>query len=97
MVMTQHYLAGELSLLLGRLQAVATDVASQRDLSQLRREAETGPLTTLGSVVVRAFGLADDMCWDSLRRGDSAAFHSQAAVGAELREFAVCAGMLEEA
>jgi hypothetical protein len=94
--MTQYYLAGELSLLLGRLQAVATDEASVRDVSRLRREAETGPLTTLGSVVVRAFGLADALCWDSLRRGDSAAFDCQATVGAELRQFALCAGMLEE-
>jgi hypothetical protein len=94
--MTQHYLAGELSLLLGRLQAVATDEASVRDVSQLRREAETGPLATLGAIVVRAFGLADDLCWDSLRRGDSTAFDCQATVGAELRQFALCAGMLEE-
>ena len=96
MEMTQHYLAGELSLLLARLQAVASDQASARSVWHLRREAETGPLNALGSVVVRAFGLADGLCWESLRQGDSTAFHSQATIGAELREFALCAGLLEE-
>jgi hypothetical protein len=96
MEMTRHYLAGELSMLLARLQAVATDQASVRNVSHLRREAETGPLSALGLVVVRALGLADGLCWESLRRGDSAAFDRQAAIGAELREFALCAGLLEE-
>ena len=96
MEMTRHYLAGELSLLLARLQAVATDQASVRNASHLRREAETGPLNALGSVVMRAFGLAEELCWESLRRGDSTAFDSQATIGAELREFALCAGLLEE-
>jgi hypothetical protein len=94
--MTQHYLAGELTLRLARLQAVAADQALGRDLAHLRHEAETGPLAELDSVVVRALGLADDLCWDSLTRGDSAAFGSQAAISADLCEFAVCAGLLEE-
>src|SRR6266487_4017558 len=41
--MTQHYLAGELTLRLARLQAVAADQALGRDLAHLRHEAETGP------------------------------------------------------
>lgn len=94
--MTQHYLAGELTLRLARLQAVAANQALGRDLGHLRHNAETGPLTELGSVVVRALGLADDLCWDSLTRGDSATFDSQAAISAELCEFAICAGLLEE-
>jgi hypothetical protein len=94
--MTQHYLAGELTLRLARLQAVAADQALGCDLAHLRYEAETGPLSALDSVVARALGLADDLCWDSLERGDSAAFNSQASICAELCEFAVCAGLLEE-
>jgi hypothetical protein len=94
--MTQHYLAGELTLRLARLQAVTTDQASVRDIGHLRRETETGPLTALSSVVVRALRLADGLCWDSLIRGDSATFDRQAAISAELCEFAVCAGLLEE-
>jgi len=94
--MTQQYLAGELSLLLARLQATATDQASVRDVARLRREAETGPLTALTSVVVRALALTDRLCWGSLQRGDTAAFTCQAAACAELREFGLCAGLLEE-
>src|SRR6266511_2330119 len=57
--MTQQYLAGELSLLLARLQAVATDQASARHIACLRREAETGPLTALSSLTARALALTD--------------------------------------
>jgi len=94
--MTQQYLAGELSLLLAQLQAVATDTAGVRDLARLRQEAETMPLLALPSVAVRALELADSVCWDSLTRGDTAAFVRQAAICAELWQFGVCAGLLEE-
>jgi hypothetical protein len=45
MVMTQQYVAGELSLLLARLRAVATDEASAGSIAALRGEAETLPVT----------------------------------------------------
>jgi len=96
MMMTQQYLAGELSLLLARLQAVATDQGSARDVAQLRHEAETRPLTALTAVAMHALVLTDGLCWDSLTRGDSLAFTREAAIGAELREFGVCAGLLSE-
>src|SRR4030095_12353558 len=85
--MTQQYLAGELSVLLARLQVADTHQAAVRDVAQLRREAETGPVTTLPSLVVRALALTDGLCWESLERGDPAAFTCQAAICAELREF----------
>ena len=94
--MTQQYLTGELSLPLAQLEAVATNQASVRDVAHLRQEAEAGPLTALASVVVRALELTDSQCWDSLTRGDTAAFTCQAAICAELCEFGVCAGLLEE-
>jgi hypothetical protein len=94
--MTQQYLTGELSVLLARLQTVATNQAAVRDVAQLRREAETGPVTALPSVVVRALALTDRLCWGSLERGDPAAFTCQAAICAELRDFGVCARLLEE-
>jgi hypothetical protein len=94
--MTQQYLAGELSLRLARLQAVATNQASVREVAHLRREVEAGPLTALTSVVMRALALTDRLCWDSLDRGNAAAFSQQAAISAELCEFGVCAGLLEE-
>ena len=95
--MTRQYLAGELSALLAHLQAVADTEAARRAARSLRRAAETEPISALGWVVIRALALADDLCWNSLSRGDTAAFTCQAAVCDELREFGVCAGLLDEA
>ena len=94
--MTQQYLAGELSLLLGELQAAIRDEASVAEVAHLRRRAETGLRFTLVSVAVGALEVADRVCWDSLTRGDTSAFIRQATVCAELWEFGVCAGLLEE-
>lgn len=94
--MTQQYLAGELSLLLGQLQAAMTNEVSVTELGHLRQRAETGPRPALTSAAVRALEVADWVCWDSLTRGDAAAFIRQAAVCAELWEFGVCAGLIEE-
>jgi hypothetical protein len=95
MGMTQQYLAGELSILLGHLQAATTTEASQRDAWSLRQAAETQPVTVLGSVTVAALALTECLCWDSLTRGDVAAFNRQAAVCAELHDFGFCAGLLK--
>jgi hypothetical protein len=97
MGMTQQYVAGELSVLLAQLQAVTTTEVARRDAWSLRHAAETEPIPALGSVTVRALALTEGLCWDSLNRGDTAAFTRQAAVCAELHEFGVCAGLLEEA
>jgi len=94
--MTQQYLLGELSLILGELQTIATNEAAVRDVARLRREVETGPVAALASVAARALELTDDWCWDSLVRGDAAAFARQAAIFVELSEFAVCAGLVED-
>jgi len=96
MEMTRQYLAGELSVLLGHLQAATTEAAT-RDAWFLRHAAETEPIPALRSVTVRALTLAEGLCWDSLNRGDTAAFTRQAAVCAELHEFGVCACLLKEA
>jgi hypothetical protein len=97
MGMTRQYLAGELSVLLAHVQAVTTTEAAGRDAWSLRHAAETGPIPALRSVAVRALTLAEGLCWDSLNRGDIAAFTRQAAVCAELHEFGVCACLLKEA
>jgi hypothetical protein len=94
--MTQQYLSGELSLLLGQLRAGATNEALVVEVAHLRQRAETGPCSALASVVVRALDVTDRVCWESLTRGDAAAFTRAAEVGAELREFGVCAGLLGE-
>ena len=90
--MTRQYLAGELSVLLEHLQAVTFTEAAGRDAWSLRHAAETEPIPALGSVTVRALALADGLCWDSLNRGDTAAFTRQLAVFfAELHELPACA------
>jgi len=91
--MTQDYLIGELSVRLEQLQATtACTVAS--DVTRLRHQVETGPLSGLPGAAARALLLADDLCWQSLSRGDTAAFARQAKVSAELRQFSVCARLL---
>jgi hypothetical protein len=94
--MTRQYLVGELSLILGELQVVAPNEAVVRDVVRLRQEAETTAPAALGPVVVRAVTLVDRLCWDALTRGETAAFIREAAICAELREFGLCAGLLEE-
>ena len=95
--MTQQYLVGELSLLLAELEAAASDASSARDVARLRRKAETLPPTALAPVLTRTIDVTDGLCWDALARGDTTAFNRQAAAGAQLRDFGVCAGLLEEA
>jgi hypothetical protein len=96
MGMTQQYLAGALSQILGEVQDVAATEAYARQAWALRHEAETEPVTALPSVAARALALADRLCWESLTRGDAAAFTRQAAVCAELHEFGVCAHLLSD-
>lgn len=94
--MTQQYLAGELSVLLGQVQAVDRNQPSADGLARLRYEAETCPIGALASVAVRALWLIDDLCWEALASGDAVAFGREAAISAELRDFGVCAGLLDE-
>ncbi len=70
--MTQQYLVGELSLILGELQSVATNETAVREIVRLRQEAETTPPAALASVVERAVELANRVCWDTLKCGDVA-------------------------
>jgi hypothetical protein len=95
--MTKQYLTGELSVLLGQLQAVSRDEASARDIARLRYEAETCPITALAAVVERALVLSDELCWGSLASGDAEVFSRRAEISAATLAFAVCAGLLEEA
>jgi len=47
-------------------------------------------------VTVRALALTERLCWDSLTRGNAAAFTRQAVVWSELHEFGVCGGLLKD-
>jgi len=55
---------------------------------------KTGPLTGLPSATARAVALADELCWDSLSRGDVAAFDAQATILAELCQVGISARLL---
>ncbi len=94
--MTEQYLAGELSLLLSVLEADSGDARVASHIQRLRREAETQPVDALGSVAVRALGLADEACWFALDHGDVDALARHAAGSSQIREFGVCAGLLGE-
>jgi len=82
-------------VLLAPLQAAATNQASVRQVARLHQEAETGQSTPC-PLWWCALALTDRLCWDSLDRGATAAFACQAAICAELRDFGICAGLLEE-
>lgn len=94
--MTQQYLAGELSVLLAQLSTVATSQASYADAARLRHIAETVPPPALSAVVARALEYVDSLCWESLQSGSVTAFTDQAVLGAQLREFGVCARLLDD-
>lgn len=64
--MIWEYLAGELSVLLERLQA-ATDAPSC-DLASLRHQVEDGAAAELDAELACALTAADRLCWDSLAR-----------------------------
>jgi hypothetical protein len=94
--MTWQYLAGELSQILGELETAATDESTAREVARLRRAAETRPPSTLAPMVRQALVMIDRMCLDSLTRGEATAFTREVMIGAELWEFGVCAGFLDE-
>jgi hypothetical protein len=94
--MTRQYVVGELSLILGELQAAATNEAAVRDVARLRQEVETTSPAALAPIAARAVALTDGVCWESLAQGQTAVFAREAAICAELWEFGICAGLLEE-
>jgi hypothetical protein len=94
--MTRQYVVGELSVILGELERVAPGDAAVDDVAHLRREAERTPPTALAPVAERAMELTDDLCWDALAHGETEAFAREAAIGAELWEYGVCAGLFED-
>jgi hypothetical protein len=96
MVMTQQYLAGELSVLLAEVERLVTCPSDACAVVVLRREAERLPPRALGPVAMRALQLVDELCWCSLAAGDMAAFERLAAVGGRLFQFGVCAGLLRD-
>jgi hypothetical protein len=95
--MTLQYIAGELSLILGELEAAVPSRAARRQVAGLRREAETAAFPALPAVAARALRLTDDACWAALTRGDAGSFRREASISAELWSFGLCACLLDEA
>ena len=95
MPMTQQYLCGELTSRLGRLERVAAGQQSCDDVRRLRRSAECAPPYALRAVARRVLQLADALCWEALEHGDVATFIEEAAIAADLLEFATCAQLLD--
>ena len=94
--MTQDYLVGEMSICLQHLEAAAAEREAAADVVRLRRQVETSPPSSLAAEAARALAVADGLCWESLARGDTAAFARQARVSAELREFGICARLIAD-
>ncbi len=91
--MTWHYIAGELSLLLGELQEVTSDEVFASEISNLRREVEAEPFPALVHIAARSLALANDICKISLARGDTCSFMRQLLICNELWCFGVSAGL----
>lgn len=101
---TQMYLAGELSLMLARLQQAAADPASGSAFEELRREAETarvaaelGGRTGTASGRHRLLGIGIPRRQRGVSQpGRGGRGTLRAAAAAELYEFGLCAGLLDE-
>ena len=93
--MTQQYIIGQLSALLGDLQpGVGQCLAAA--VHDLRREVESCPLAMLPKLAREAMTLTDVICWTALERGDSSGFCRYAKVAVALGEFTDSAGLLRE-
>jgi hypothetical protein len=92
--MTQHYIVGELSSLLGDLQPPPGDWSAAVD--ELRHEVEHSAVPLLPRLAREAMGLTDRVCWDALEHGDVGDFSRYAKTGAALWEFSANAGLLSE-
>jgi hypothetical protein len=93
--MTQQYLVGDISRLLGDLQAAMTTDSSAAEIGRLRRRAEATPPWQLGPVLTRALVRAKQASWESLIRGDAQAFVAQSAARDELVDFGESADLIQ--
>jgi hypothetical protein len=90
---TQQYVLGELSVLVGRLCPDGRCSLAPR-VADLRHRVEQASLCGLGPLVAEAMEIAEAACWQLLEQADIDGFEREAAVTAALHEFAVCAGLL---
>jgi hypothetical protein len=82
---TEQYLVGELSSLLGDLQW--TPCGQLAAIRELRREVECSPLQLLPQRAREAMNLSDVICRVALEQGDVGAFRDCARTAVALGEF----------
>jgi hypothetical protein len=92
--MTQQYIVGEFSSLLGDLQR--TPGGQLAAIRELRSEVECSPLQMLPRLARRAMNLADVVCWAALEQGDVGGFRDCAKAAVALGEFMTSARLLPE-
>jgi hypothetical protein len=90
-LMTQQYIVGQFSSLLGELQPAPDEWAAAVD--GLRHEVETSPLRALPKLADAALSLTDLLCWSALEHGQARAFLGYAQTAVALREFMENAGL----
>ena len=90
--MTQQYIVGQFSSLLGDLQPAPDEWVAAVD--ELRREVESSPLYVLPKLAHEALSLTDVVCWSALEQGQVSAFEGYAKAAVALREFTENAGLL---
>ena len=83
--MTQQYIVGELSALLGELQPPPGEWLPA--VNRLRGEVESSPVPQLPEFAREALQLIDTICWAALERGDVSGFYRSATIAGALRDF----------
>ncbi len=89
--MTQQYLLGAFSSLLGELQPAAGERTAA--VRSLRRQVESSAPSMLPRLASEAGALTETLCWSALERGDASGFARCADTAVELREFAANADL----
>jgi hypothetical protein len=90
---TQQYIFGELSSLLGELQPTPTNLLDHA-VDDLRRDVELSPLPMLPGLAHEAMTLTDTICWTALEQGNAGEFRRYASTAVALRDFTVSASLL---
>ena len=90
--MTQQYIVGELSSLLGDLQR--TPGGQLAAIRELRREVECSPLQMLPRLARKAMNMTDVICWAALEPGNVGGFRDCARIAVALGEFTDSARLL---
>jgi hypothetical protein len=92
---TRQFLSGELSLRLGRLEELTDSPELGRQVARLRVEAERVPISHLSCLMARGLILSQQICKAALEGSDWPTFLSRVEACSELREFGVCAGLID--